>query len=82
MPISQLTYDRKIILEKEVDDVSKKLNDLRNTPIQDIWKKELEELLEAWLAHKNLIDEDYENDKKGIVSQGKTKQKRAAKKTK
>jgi DNA topoisomerase-2 len=82
MPISQLTYDRKIILEKEVDDVSKKLNDLRNMPIQDIWKKELEELLEAWIEHKNIIDEDYANDKKGIVSQGKTKQKRAAKKTK
>lgn len=82
MPISQLTYDRKIILEKEVEDVSKKLNDLRNTPIQDIWKRELEELLEAWLQHKDTIEQDYINDKNGITTQTKAKRKAPVKKTK
>jgi DNA topoisomerase-2 len=73
MPISQLTYDRKIILEKEVADLTNKLNDLRNTAIEDIWKKELQELLQAWNNHKNTIIEDYQNDKNGIVSSSKAK---------
>jgi DNA topoisomerase-2 len=73
MPISQLTYDRKIILEKEVADLTNKLNDLRNTAIEDIWKKELQELLQAWNKHKNIIIEDYQNDKNGIVSSSKAK---------
>jgi DNA topoisomerase-2 len=75
MPISQLTYDRKIILEKEVQEVGKKLNELRNTPIQKIWKNELEELLEAWIDHKNIIEQDYLDDKNGIVSDKKQKKK-------
>ena len=82
MPISQLTYDRKIILEKEVEDVGKKLNDLRNTPIQQIWKRELEELLEAWLNHKKIIEQDYLDDKNGIVSDNKQKKQRAPRKAK
>lgn len=73
MPISQLTYDRKIILEKEVADLTNKLNELRNTAIEDIWKKELQELLQAWNNHKNIIIEDYQNDKNGIVSSSKAK---------
>lgn len=80
MPISQLTYDRKIILEKEVQEVGKKLNELRNTAIQKIWKNELEELLEAWIDHKNIIEQDYLDDKNGIVSDKKQK-KRVVRKT-
>ncbi len=80
MPISQLTYDRKIILEKEVEDVGKKLNDLRNTGINQIWKQELEELLNAWTNHRALIEEDYMNDKNGIVAENKPK-KRVIRKT-
>jgi DNA gyrase/topoisomerase IV subunit B len=68
MPISQLTYDRKIILEKEVDELSKKLNDLRNTSLDKIWKNELQDLLNAWKAHREYIETDYENDKNGIVT--------------
>ena len=81
MPISQLTYDKKIILEKEVEDVAKKLNDLKNTSIEKIWKSELLELLEAWNNHKERIEEDYLNDKNGIVSDKKPK-KRAVRKAK
>jgi DNA topoisomerase-2 len=73
MPISQLTYDRKIILEKEVTELAKKLEDLRNTPIEQIWKTELEQLLEAWHNHKDSIETDYTNDKNGIVAQNKPK---------
>ena len=81
MPISQLTYERKIILEKEVNELSKKLNDLRNTPIEKIWRGELEDLMEAWERFRTEIELDYENDKKGIVSE-KPKKKKTVKKTK
>lgn len=77
MPISQLTYERKIILEKEVDELSKKLNDLRNTSLDKIWKDELLELLDAWKSHKEFILQDYENDKNGIVTQKKKAVKKA-----
>lgn len=78
MPISQLTYDRKIILEKEVADIAKKLQDLRNKSIEKIWKEELEVLLEAWYNHKDFIEKDYENDRKGIVSSGQKPKRRVA----
>lgn len=76
MPISQLTYDRKIILEKEVADLTNTLDNLKKTPIESIWKKELQELLEAWIIHRETIEEDYLNDKNGIVA---TKQKKPRK---
>jgi DNA topoisomerase-2 len=78
MPISQLTYDRKIILEKEVAELAKKLDDLKSTSIEQIWKTELEQLLEAWHNHKNEIETDYINDKNGIVTQAKPKRKAPA----
>lgn len=78
MPISQLTYDRKIILEKEVEDLAKKLDDLKKTPIENIWKKELLELLDAWKRHQENVEIDYANDKKGIVA-GKAKRAKKAK---
>jgi DNA topoisomerase-2 len=68
MPISQLTYDRKIILEKEVEELGKKLNDLKNTPVEQIWKRELVELMESWYKHKESVLTDYVNDKNGIVA--------------
>jgi len=80
MPISQLTYDRKIILEKEVAELQNKLETLKNTPIDVIWKTELEQLMEVWLKHRKEIETDYENDKNGIVA-SKSK-KKIVKKTK
>lgn len=73
MPISQLTYERKIILEKEVDDLSNKLNSLKNTSIEDIWKSELLELQTVWNAHRDSVNEDYLNDMNGVVVSKKTK---------
>jgi DNA topoisomerase-2 len=67
MPISQLTMDRKIILEKEVEDLKNKLDNLKSTNIEKIWLNELNELLVKWKEHKTLIEEDYNNDKNNIV---------------
>ena len=67
MPISQLTYDRKIILEKEVDELNNNLKNLRNSRIEDIWMSDLIALENAWNEHRDLIIKDYDNDCKGIV---------------
>ena len=67
MPISQLTYDRKIILEKEVEELNNKLTNLRNSKIEDIWMSELVELETAWNEHKDMILKEYDNDRKGII---------------
>ncbi len=67
MPISQLTYDRKIILEKEVDELNNKLTNLRNSKIEDIWMSELIELETAWNEHREMLLKEYDNDRKGII---------------
>ena len=83
MPISQLTYDRKLVLEKEVEELNNKLNNLKNTNIEDIWLTELMELEEAWKEHKDTVELDYENDKNGIVNKsGKAKTANVVKKKK
>ena len=78
MPISQLTFDRKIILEKEVDELSKNLANLRNNRIEDLWMTDLTELETAWNEHRATILKDYDNDRKGIV-EPKTGKKKAKK---
>ena len=80
MPISQLTFERKAQLEKEVEQLRIKIELLRNLSIQEIWKTELGELLVEWRKHKETIDLDYENDKKGIVNSGSKKKVSKAKK--
>ena len=74
LPISQLTYERKMMLEKEVAELSNKLNDIRNTSIEQIWKRELIDLSEMWKQHREAVELDYANDKNGIVV---TKKKKA-----
>jgi DNA topoisomerase-2 len=76
MPISQLTYDRKVILEKEVEALTNKLNDLKNKTIEDLWLADLHELEKAWVEHRDTVLHEYDNDKKGIV-ENKTKKPRA-----
>lgn len=75
MPISQLTYERKIILEKEVEHLAGKISVLKNTSIQQIWKNELEELMVLWKEHRETIELDYKNDKNGIVNTSAKKKK-------
>ena len=76
MPISQLTYDRKIILEKEHKELEDKLNALKDTNIEDIWMSDLVELEKAWELHRNNIIIEYDNDLKGIVESNAIKKKK------
>lgn len=71
MPISQLTYERKMILEKQVKDLNDEINRLKDTSITDIWKKELDELLVEWKNHKETIEAEHENDAKHTTVQKK-----------
>jgi DNA topoisomerase-2 len=75
MPISQLTYDRKIILEKEVDELSTNLKNLRNNRIEDLWMADLTALEDAWNEHREATLKDYDNDRKGIIEPKATKKK-------
>jgi len=76
LPISQLTYDRKVILEKELAALEDKLKTLKDTNIEDLWLNELGELEKAWILNKEDIMTDYENDLKGIVESKVAKKKK------
>lgn len=78
MPISQLTYERKITLEKDMVDIVKRLQDLHKTTIEDLWMHDLVELEEAWIQHKQAVELDYENDRKGVVSIKEVKKRKSA----
>ena len=78
MPISQLTLERKEVLEKQVETLKSELETLRNTSILDIWKQELDELMVEWKSHRKLIEEEHENDKNG--GQASSTKKRTTKK--
>ena len=75
MPISQLTLDRKIILEKEVNDIKNILDKLKNYNINNIWFDELSILNTKWNEHKNIIIDDYIYDKSFNISKFKKKTK-------
>ncbi len=75
MPISQLTLDRKIILEKEVLDLKNKLDILKATYIQNIWINELELLSKKWEEHKICIEDDYISDNNNIKITSQSKKK-------
>ena len=76
LPISQLTYDRKVILEKELAALEDKLKTLKDTNIEDLWLNDLSELEKAWIQNKEHIITDYENDLKGIVESKVAKKKK------
>jgi hypothetical protein len=80
LPISQLTYDRKIILEKEYNELDEKLRNLKNTNIEDLWLNDLIELEKEWNEHKDNILKEYENDRLGIVDSKVVKKKTLVKK--
>jgi len=67
MHISQLTYDRKVILEREYNELDERLRNLKNTNIEDLWLNDLNELEKEWDEHRNNILKEYENDRLGIV---------------
>ena len=80
MPISQLTYDRKIILEREYNELDEKLKNLKNTNIEDLWLNDLLELEKEWGEHRDNILKEYENDRLGIVDSKGVKKKAVVKK--
>jgi DNA topoisomerase-2 len=80
MPISQLTYDRKIILEREYNELDEKLKNLKNTNIEDLWLNDLLELEKEWGEHRDNILKEYENDRLGIVDSKVVKKKAVVKK--
>ena len=79
MPISQLTYDRKIILEKEVEVLNTNLKNLRDSRIEDLWMSDLSELESAWDEHRDIVLKEYDNDRKGIIEPKKAAKKKAKK---
>lgn len=79
MPISQLTYDRKIILEKEVEVLNTNLKNLRDSRIEDLWMSDLSELERAWDEHRDIVLKEYDNDRKGIIEPKKAAKKKAKK---
>lgn len=66
MPISQLTYERKNILDKQVKDLENTIETLKKTSIFKIWINELDTLLLGWNEHKTLIENDYKKDNDSI----------------
>ena len=80
MPISQLTLEKKENLEKDVSKLEIKINELKEMSIMKIWELELNELLLEWKNHKEMIEEDYENDLKGDVIKSKITKKSYQKK--
>jgi hypothetical protein len=79
MPISQLTYDRKVILEKEYNELNEKLKNLKNTKIEDLWLSDLDALEKEWIIHRDIILKEYENDRLGIVDSKVANKKKAKK---
>jgi DNA topoisomerase-2 len=79
MPISQLTYDRKVILEKEYNELNERLKNLKNTNIEDLWLSDLDVLEKEWIIHRDIILKEYENDRLGIVDSKVANKKKAKK---
>jgi DNA topoisomerase-2 len=76
MSISQLTTEKKELLEKEVNKLKNEIEMLKNKSLIEIWKEELLNLKEGWQKHSNEILEDYENDLKGEIKGKKGKGKK------
>jgi hypothetical protein len=66
--------------KKEVEKLEIKINELKEMSIIKIWENELQELLIEWNNHKEMIEEDYNNDLKGEVVKTKSTKKVAQKK--
>ena len=62
MPIQQLTYEKKLALEKEAEKLNMMINDLKKKQIHSIWEEELNEVEKAWNIHLKDMKELYEED--------------------
>jgi DNA topoisomerase-2 len=59
MPMKQLTLEKKQALEKEAKDLEHAIQVLRETPIQKIWRLELEELSKDWEHYRQSHEAGY-----------------------
>jgi len=57
MPIHQLTYEKKVALEKEAQKLEMEIKELKEKTIHAIWKAELDALEVAWKEHKKAIED-------------------------
>ena len=71
MPIYHLTFEKKSALEKESAGLDAQLKTLRKTPVQAIWRQEINEMAAEWTAYKALTEKEYSGDME-IVAKGKT----------
>ena len=62
MPIQQLTYEKKLSLEKEAEKLNMMIDDLKKKQIHSIWEEELNEVEKAWNIHLKDMKELYEED--------------------
>jgi DNA topoisomerase-2 len=76
MPIHQLTYEKKVALEKEADALKVMIRDLKATPIYTIWARELDEFAKAWDTFRRGMEEHYDLEEEG-ASATPTKKRRA-----
>lgn len=83
MPMKQLTMEKKQALEKEAKDLEMAIQVLRETPIQRIWRQELDELSNDWEHYRKTRENDMIHDVKDAPGPSKAKKpavKRASKK--
>jgi DNA gyrase/topoisomerase IV subunit B len=80
MPINQLTYEKKLALEKEADDINMKITTLRETPIHHIWRRELVELSKVWEDHRSSMEDIYKADRENKAPATSGKKPRSIKK--
>jgi DNA topoisomerase-2 len=76
MPIHQLTYEKKVALEKEADALKVMIRELKATPIYAIWARELDEFAKAWDTFRRGMEEHYDLEEEG-ASATPTKKRRA-----
>jgi DNA topoisomerase-2 len=73
MPIYQLTYEKKLALEKEAEHLHLAIVALKAKSVQQIWKEELQELSKEWQQHEKEIIEEQQADAAAGAKHGKKK---------
>lgn len=68
MPIHHLTLEKKSALERDRNEVAAAMHKLETTTVQDIWRQELDEFLDAWNVHKDAVEAEYTADRNGTAA--------------
>ena len=68
MPINQLTYEKKLALEKEAEKLKMLIRDLKAKAVYSIWNEELQEFSKEWESFKTNMDNYYDQDDGGVAS--------------